>query len=376
MLASLTLNRNGRTIHQTSVPSDSSIPAVTRRPALAGRLAIATLFALVAGTIAWRAQYVAHAGGSDHVILQRAARIFLSGGDPYQLVGATQLPTVFWRFFYPLPSIILGFPFVWIDPERAAIAFTVGSAWLLGFALTRDGFNRVPMVLSVSFLAAAQFAQSTPLVLALGLIPVTRGLSMLKPNIGLALFAWRPAWRDVGVAATLFLIPLIFWPDWPRRWLISVRSSPAHHSPALLGVGALALLSALRWRRPEARLLFAMTVIPHGLYFYDELPLWLVTRTRREALALTVSSWLGWFAWNVFSPGPRVVDSAPWAVASLYVPALLMVLRRPNEGAVPLWIERAVSQAPAWIRGQPRDAEFNATPAASDTDSYRESDMI
>lgn len=318
---------------------------------VAGRLLVATLFALIAGAIAWRAQYVAHGGGSDHVILQRAARIFLAGGDPYQLVGASQLPTLFWRFFYPLPSIVLGFPFVWMDPERAAIAFIAGSSWLLGFALTREGFERVPMALSVSFLAAAQFAQSSPLILALALFPATRALSMLKPNIGLAIFAWRPAWRNFALAAALFLLPLVFWPDWPRRWLISVRSSPAHHAPALIGVGMAALLSALRWRRPEARLLFAMTIIPHGLYFYDELPLWLVTRTRREAIALAAFSWLGWLAWNFASPGPRVVDAQPWTVASLYIPALIMVLRRPNEGAVPPWIERLALRAPDWLRG-------------------------
>ena len=58
--------------------------------------------------------------------------------------------------------------------------------------------RRVPsrsLVLAVPFLAAAQFAQSTPLILALALIPATRALAILKPNIGLAIFAWRPGWR-------------------------------------------------------------------------------------------------------------------------------------------------------------------------------------
>jgi hypothetical protein len=285
------------------------------------------------------------------VILQRAAQLFLSGKDPYQLDATSQLPALFWRFFYPLPSIVLGFPFVWLDPARAAIGFIVCSSWLFGYALTRDGFERVPIILSVSFLAAAQFAQSSPLILALALVPATRALSMLKPNIGLAVFAWRPAWRDILIATALFAIPLIFWPDWPRRWLVSVRSSPMHHAPVRIGVGMLGLLSVLRWRRPEARLLFAMTIIPHGLYFYDELPLWLIARTRREAITLSVASWLGWFAWNVTSAGPRVVDLQPSVVASLYIPALVMVLRRPNEGAMPALVEQAVSRTPTWIRG-------------------------
>jgi hypothetical protein len=315
------------------------------------RLAVATCFALLAGLVSWRAQYVAHAGGSDHVILQRAAQIFVSGGDPYQIGSSSHLPTLFWRFFYPLPSIVLGFPFMWLDPERAAIGFIVCSAFLLGFALTRDGLERVPIAFSVSFITAVQFAQSSPLILALALVPATRALSMLKPNLGLAVFAWKPAWRHVFVAVALFTLPLIVWPDWPRRWLISVRSSPMHHAPAMVGVGALALLSALRWRRPEARLLFAMTIVPHGLYFYDDLPLWLIAQTRRDAIALTVCSWLGWLAWNITSTGPRVIDMQPWVTVSLYVPALIMVLARPNEGEVPIWLEQAIRWAPTWLRG-------------------------
>jgi hypothetical protein len=319
------------------------------------------LFALVAGAVAWRAQYVAHAAGSDHVILQRAAKVFLAGGDPYQIGAANQLPTVWWRFYYPLPSIVLGLPFVWLPPEQTAIAFVVCSSFLLGWCLTRDGFERVSLVLSVPFLAAAQFAQSSPLILALALVPATRALAILKPNIGLAIFAWRPAWRNVLIAAALFAVPIAFWPKWPEHWLISVRSSPAHHAPALTGIGAIALLSALRWRRPEGRLLFVMTIVPHGLFFYDELPLWLVAETRREAMVLTAFSWAGWLAWNIASPGPNVVDSATWAVASLYMPALVMVLRRPNEGALPSWVEHAVAWLPAWIRGRaPNGSEVSS----------------
>jgi hypothetical protein len=176
---------------------------------------------------------------------------------------------------------------------------------------------------------------------------------VLKPNIGVAIFAWRPSWKNVMFAVLIFLVPTLIWPAWPRGWLISVRSSPAHHAPALTGVGALALLSIFRWRRPEGRLLFVMSVVPHGLYFYDELPLWLVAQTHREAMLLVLTSWLGWLAWNIASPGPRVPDSAPWAVAALYLPATLMLLRRPNAGQIPPGIERIAAHFPPWLRGQP-----------------------
>ena len=327
--------------------------AAVVRPGLVVRVLVALVFALVAAVVSWRAQYIAHAGGSDHVILYKAAKILLSGGDPYQLGKLDRSHAVFWRFFYPLPGIALGLPFVWLTPENAAIAFVACSALLLGFAATRDGFHRVPMLFSVPFLAVAQLAQSTALILALSLIPATRALSMLKPNLGLAVFAWKPAWRNVLIAAAIFLGSALLWPSWPRSWLVSAGSSPAHHAPALVGIGGIALLSILRWRRPEGRLLFAMTIIPHGLYFYDELPLWLVADTRREAMLLSVTSWLGWLAWNATSVGPSIPDSSPWSVASLYLPALVILLRRPNVGPMPSSIERAARHLPDWLKGSP-----------------------
>ena len=300
----------------------------------ARRLAAACLFAVVAGVIAWRAQYVAHGNGSDHVILQRAAQRLLAGQDPYGVSGSGQLPILWWRFFYPLPAVVLGMPFMWLSPEACAVAFVVCSAWLLGFALTRDGFERLAMVISVPFLAAAQFAQTGPLILAFALVPVLRGLVMLKPNIGLAVFVWRPSWRDAMVAGVVFGVSVALWPGWPQHWLLTVRAQPPHHSPVLIGVGAICLLSVLRWRLPEARLLLAMAVIPHGLYFYDELPLFLVAQTRRESMVLTASSWLGWLAWNVTSAGPNIVDTQPWVVASIYLPALAMVLGRRSSSSL------------------------------------------
>ena len=300
---------------------------------LVARCMVAALFATVAGLVSWRAQYVAHGNGSDHVILQRAAELLLDGQDPYRIAGSSHLPELWWRLFYPLPTVVLGMPFMWLSPEACAVAFVTCSAWLLGFAMTREGFDRIAVVASIPFLASAQFAQTGPIILAFSLLPAMRGLAMLKPNIGIAIFAWRPAWKDVAIAGTVFVASIVLWPQWPQRWLLTIRTQPPHHSPALIGVGAVCLLSILRWRRPEGRLLLAMTIVPHGLYFYDELPLFLIPSTRREVIALAITSWLGWLGWNLTSPGPRIVDTQPWVVASLYVPCLLMVLRRPNEAA-------------------------------------------
>jgi hypothetical protein len=37
----------------------------------------------------------------------------------------------------------------------------------------------------------------------------------------------------------------------------------------------------------------------------------------------------------------------------VYLPALVAILRRGNEGAIPPWAERLTGRWPAWLRGQP-----------------------
>ena len=39
-------------------------------------------------------------------------------------------------------------------------------------------------------------------------------------------------------------------------------------------------------------------------------------------------------------------------VACMYVPATIMVLLRPNEGAIPEWLERRIARWPLWLRGR------------------------
>ena len=297
------------------------------RAELVNRIAVCLLFSAIAGFVAFWAQHFHRAQGGDHLILWQSARTVLEGGTPYQ-----DDPNTFKRLFYPLPAVLFGLPFVWLSPENAAVAFITCSAAVLGFAITRDGFARVSIVFSICFLSAAQLAQTSILLLGFALIPMLRGLLVLKPNIGLALFAWRPSLRAALLAAGILLLSFLVLPSWPAHWLAVSRDFPAHHSPMRTGVGACGLLGLLRWRRPEARLLVAMTVIPHGLYFYDDLPLWLVAATSRESIILSACSWLGWFGWLATTDGTSTAI-APWLAAALYVPCTIMVLRRPNSAA-------------------------------------------
>jgi hypothetical protein len=299
----------------------------TSRPETVRRIGVCLLFSVIAGLVAFRVQHVLHARGSDHLILWQSVHTLLEHGDPYR-----DDPNTFKRLFYPLPAVLLGLPFAWLSPESAAIAFVSCSAAVLGFAITRDGFYRVPIVFSICFFSAAQLAQTSIILLGFALIPMLRGLLVFKPNIGLALFAWRPGLRAALVGGVILLISLSVVPGWPAHWLAVSRDFPAHRSPMMTGIGACGLLGLLRWRRPEARLLVAMTVIPHGMYFYDDLPLWLIAATSRESMILSACSWLGWFGWLATTDGASA-SIAPWLAASLYVPCTIMVLQRPTHSS-------------------------------------------
>jgi hypothetical protein len=167
------------------------------------------------------------------------------------------------------------------------------------------------------------------------LLPALGVLLVAKPNLGLAIFAYRPNRTAVIASAALLALSLALLPHWPLDWLHSLaldRRSATHPIPLLTPLGAVLVLALLRWRRPEARLLFAMACVPQLLFFYDQLALWLVPRSSRESLWLTLASGLAFLAMILLAPTdaerPRVATQC--VLLGVYWPALGMVLRRPN----------------------------------------------
>ena len=107
------------------------------------------------------------------------------------------------------------------------------------------------------------------------------------------------------------------------------------------GGGPLLALAALRWRRPEARLLLGLAIVPQNFIWYDQLLLFLVPTRPRELWTLCVLSWVSMVVAHYYFIGrdPRACRagrvSRSHIVALLYLPALAMTLRRPNEGGCP-----------------------------------------
>jgi len=92
------------------------------------------------------------------------------------------------------------------------------------------------------------------------------------------------------------------------------------------------LLAALRWRQREARLLLLFSLIPQTLAEYAALPLFLVTRTRREAFVLllgtcAVTLWVHGFHPSHTDMG-YIAESGRAMVLTCFLPCLVMLLKR------------------------------------------------
>ena len=133
-----------------------------------------------------------------------------------------------------------------------------------------------------------------------------------------------------------------------------MKNSEFHFSPLRVTGGFLVLLALIKWRRPEARLVALMGVVPQSPFVYDVLPLFVVPRTRFETYALVIGSDIAFTAYAL----SRGVERGTFhhvtglaIVLGMYFPAVAMVLRRPNEGTVPEWLERFSALLPRWLRG-------------------------
>jgi hypothetical protein len=287
--------------------------------------------------------------GADFAQFHFHARNWLAGRDPYTGGSGNMRP-----FLYPFPSLFALAPFALLPLRIATTVFVGGSAAILAWGILTRSPERLTMLLGAGFIVAAGLGQWTPLLTVTLLIPTLGWLAVVKPNVGLASVAADPSRLRVLGGGALLLVSFAFQPNWPAEWLRNLRSMPPHPIPILLPGGVLVLLALVRWRRPEARLLAAMACVPQLMYFADQLPLWLVARTRRESMALTATSLVAWaIALQTLNrPGGMPAFESNWLVlGGVYLPALIMVLRRENQGRAPAFVERIVARWPAWIRG-------------------------
>ncbi|MEO6526218.1 MAG: hypothetical protein ABIP93_06310 [Gemmatimonadaceae bacterium] len=290
---------------------------------------------------------------ADFTFLWQATRLWAAGRDPYAMRPWVPDWPLADRLFYPLPALIVVWPLQWLSRAAATAIFVAVPAGLLSWSLSRAALWPVITLATPSFVMAVVLGQWTPWLVLAMLWPTLGFMFACKPTLGLACFLYRPSWRSAFGSVALVFLSLALWPGWPAEWLRNLSSVTEHPAPIATPVGGVLALALLRWRRSDGRLLLAMACVPQLLLFADQLPLLLIARSRREAMLLSVGGWVAagfWFVRESTKDG-AVSFAAPYVLAGCYLPALWIVLRRPNEGPVPAWLERLVSSWPAWMRG-------------------------
>jgi hypothetical protein len=316
------------------------------------RLTIAAAVGVAAALYVWGYARANPDFVSDFDQLWAAGRALWSHRDPYRVVGPRGSFLWKWPLYYPLPAILLVTPLSLLGVVAARVVFASMSAGVFAYAITREGFGRLPALLSISFVTAVELVQWSPLLAGATLLPGLGWLAVAKPNLGVAMAAYSSSRRTLAImgAGSVLLVVTSFLvqPTWPIEWWGNVRSAPHFVAPIMRPGGVLLLAVIVRWRRPDARLLAALACVPQTPTFYDHVLVFLVPKTTRESLLLAVCTLAVYFAVAFRAPFQTFQQWGDFVavatIALVYGPAAIMVLRRPNEGVVPAMLERLLGR--------------------------------
>ena len=327
---------------------------MTREPSRAARILVAVA---IAGYGIWWLFLNRALGSSDLDQVWYAATALRHGLNPYEVIGPTG--TWFhwtWRFYYPMPAVLLAVPFSFLPLTVARYVFVGASSGLLAYGVTRRAWFPLMIFASGAYVNAALVAQWSPLFAAAILLPGLAVVFPAKPTLAAICAAPMSTSRRTAIAVLLCwtVLAILSWvalPQWFASWRDAVRGA-AHVRPLIaLPGGFLLLAAALKWRRPEARLLIAYALVPHTTLLYEAVPALLFPDTWRQMLMLTIGSIV---AYGIESTVIHATDT-PTLIARqgmvtllcVYLPALALVLRRSNEGAVPRWLEDTIGRVSA-----------------------------
>lgn len=308
--------------------------------------------------VGWKVHTIAarHAIPSDFEQVWIASRAVLARQNPYPLIGPGRAFEWPWPLFYPLPAAVAAIPLAPLSSQWSGAVFMALSAGCFAWALTERGAAPLLGLLSAPMIMAIESVQWAPLLAASFVLAPIGIFDVAKPTIGAALFVARPTrWPIIGGAvltAIAFALQPAWLSDWHHAFAPGRSLRPLHFTaPVLQPGGFLLLATALRWRRPEARLLLALSCVPQTLIMYEALPLFLVPESVLEVTLLVILSYATQVIAVLSSAGTDMLFTGGRWLIALYLCAAVMVLRRPNLGPLPEWLERRIVGWPSWLRG-------------------------
>jgi len=302
-------------------------------------VSVSLFLALLAAAIVFKVFAANPAQHSDFGPVWFATKTVLRGDDPYLLIGPGREFAWTWQMTYPATAILTVLPFAVVTTEVYATAlFSALSTFLLAWGATRDGWFRMPAFASYPFLIAAAAGQWSMLIAASLFLPLAAVFWSAKPTISAAIAAGQRDRKTLiaGFLASAALVAVSLWiiPGWPREWIGIVSRSQYFTSPIMYPGGFMGASVLLRWRRPEAWLLFLALCVPQSPGVYDLLIImFAIPRTYRESCVLSASVTLGGLMIGLVPAGhvaEWVATRGMLQIATCYLPAVVMVLRRLN----------------------------------------------
>ncbi len=310
------------------------------------RLGIALGIGVIAAAVTFRFGHKFPDAVTDFDQIWFAARALLHGRDPYDLIGPGREFDYPFPFYYPLPAAMLVAPVAALPLLAARVVMVGASAAALAFVSTRDSYHRLPAFLSVAFMINVKIVQWPPLLACALFAPWFGPFLAAKPNLGLAVLAGSRSLRGaiIGGSSALAMTVVAFaiQPSWFGEWRGALHGSTHFLSPIMLPIGFPLVLSLLRWRRWEGRLLAALSIVPQtpGVSAAFLLCLIAAHATRRTAAFASLRGRGHCAAGDQHLRHVHPVPRTPGAyatIALIYLPALWIVLRSAEGEAASRW---------------------------------------
>lgn len=321
---------------------------------MTARVVVALLIGLFGAFITLN-QYGGKTGfHTDFGMLWYGARSLFHGVDPYPLIGPGRDFNYQWPLIYPLPAVVSVIPLAIFSERVAATVFVAVSSGLLSFGLSRDGWYRMPLFISEAFLSSARLGQWSILLTAALFLPWLATFAIAKPQSSIPVIAGSTSRRPIVFALIggflLLAISLIMQPHWIPEWFTGVRNAKHMEPPITRFAGFLVLLVLLKWRRSESLLVLTLACLPQSWGWYGTLPLFTVPSTFAQSVFLAGVAVIGGNVAAMVIPSHPTADGFYyWAgsvvMITIYLPAVILILRRPNDGTnSPWWMRIAKYQ--------------------------------